>query len=88
MRCALYILNVRSGRQASPVASLEARGVVASAGSACHAGETSLSPVLLAMGLDAADGGAIVRFSFGRATTEGDVDAALEALASERVSGR
>jgi len=78
-----YILNVRFPGATSEalLAALEARGVIASAGSACHAGETSLSPVLLAMGLDPSVGGAIVRFSFGRATTETDIDAALEALA-------
>ena len=82
-RRAPYIVNVRiPGVPAEPLLhALEEAGVMASAGSACHAGDSSLSHVLAAMGLTAASG-ACLRFSFGRRTTEADVDAALGALAA------
>jgi cysteine desulfurase len=82
-----YILNVLfPGAPAEPLLhALEGEGVVVSAGSACHANDTSLSHVLTAMGVTAA-AGAPLRFSFGRATTETDVDAVLAAL--ERVLPR
>ena len=78
-----YIVNVRiPGAPAEPLLhALEAAGVMASAGSACHAKDAKLSHVLSAMGLTGASG-ACLRFSFGRATTEAHVDAALEALAA------
>jgi cysteine desulfurase len=76
-----YIVNVRiPGAPAEPLLhALEAAGVMASAGSACHAKDAKLSHVLSAMGLTEASG-ACLRFSFGRATTEAHVDAALDAL--------
>jgi cysteine desulfurase len=82
-----YILNVVfPGAPAEPLLhALEGEGVLVSAGSACHAGDTSLSHVLTAMGVTAASG-APIRFSFGRATTEAHVDTALDAL--ERVLPR
>ncbi|MBN8216582.1 MAG: cysteine desulfurase [Spirochaetes bacterium] len=42
--------------------------VAASTGSACHAGEVTLSPVLAAMGLSVAEGRGAIRFSLGLAT--------------------
>ena len=82
-RRAPYILNVRiPGAPAEPLLhALEEAGVMASAGSACHAKDRGLSHVLAAMGLTT-DSGACLRFSFGRATTRAHVDAALDALAS------
>jgi len=55
-------------------------GVAASTGSACHAGVVEISPVLAAMAvpLDVAAGA--VRFSLGRTTTAGEIDAVLEML--------
>ena len=49
-------------------------GIAISAGSACHSGKLSPSPILLAMGYSesAAFGG--VRFTLGRETTPADVD--------------
>jgi cysteine desulfurase len=44
-------------------------GVAASTGSACHAGEIELSPVLKAMGVPTNVGMGAVRFSLGRTTT-------------------
>jgi cysteine desulfurase len=82
-----YILNVVfPGAPAEPLLhALEGEGVLVSAGSACHAGDHSLSHVLSAMGVTGSSG-APIRFSFGRATSEADVDATLDAL--ERVLPR
>jgi cysteine desulfurase len=60
--------------------SLDLEGVAASSGSACAAGTTKPSRVLLACGLARADVLATVRFSFGRTTTEAEVERVLELL--------
>jgi len=57
-------------------------GVAASTGSACHAGRVELSPVLKAMGVPPAIGMGAIRFSLGRYTTEDEVDAVSDQLAS------
>lgn len=56
-------------------------GVAASTGSACHAGETTMSPVLAAMGVPMESGLGAVRFSTGRMTTPQQIDAVLAKLA-------
>jgi cysteine desulfurase len=58
---------------------LEARGVLASAGSACASRTAGPSPTLKAIGLD--DRTAVLRFSLSRDTTQADVDGAIAALA-------
>ena len=62
------------------VAALDLDGIAVSAGSACHAGTTSPSRVLLALGLSPAEARATLRFSFGRTSREEDVDRLLEAV--------
>jgi cysteine desulfurase len=59
---------------------LDAAGVSVSTGSACLAGVTRLSPVLLAMGVPAEAARGAVRITFGHSSTEADVDALLAAL--------
>lgn len=59
---------------------LDLMGVCASAGSACSAGTMQPSHVLTALGLSEADARASVRFSFGAATTDAEVNAAAAAL--------
>jgi len=54
--------------------------VAASTGSACHAGQTEPSSVLLAMGTPRAVALGAVRFSLGRWTTEEDVEQAVTFL--------
>lgn len=54
--------------------------VAASTGSACHAGSTSISPVLAAMGVSHECGMGSLRFSLGRTTTLDEIDAVLENL--------
>ena len=59
---------------------LDMLGVSASAGSACSAGTMQASHVLTAIGLTEADARASLRFSFGAATTRGEVQQAAAAL--------
>lgn len=56
-------------------------GVAASAGSACHAGEDSPSPVLTAMGVPADQALGALRLSLGRWTTTAEVDEAAHLIA-------
>ena len=55
-------------------------GVAASVGSACHAGSLELSPVLRAMAVAPEVGMGAVRFSLGRTTTRGEIEAVVEDL--------
>jgi cysteine desulfurase len=57
-------------------------GVAASTGSACHAGQVELSPVLKAMKVAPEIGMGAIRFSLGRATTQEEIDAVAEEVAS------
>src|SRR5579859_2074017 len=54
--------------------------VAASTGSACHAGQVTLSPVLQAMRVTPEIGMGAIRFSLGRHTTEGEVDEVVSQL--------
>jgi cysteine desulfurase len=54
---------------------LDAKGIACSTGSACTAGVAQPSHVLLAMGADEARARGSLRFSLGRSSTQGDVDA-------------
>jgi cysteine desulfurase len=58
---------------------LEARGVLASAGSACASRTAGPSPTLKAIGID--DRTAVLRFSFSRLSTAEEAEAAVAALA-------
>lgn len=55
-------------------------GVLASTGSACHSGMTTISPVLKAMGVSEDIGHGAIRFSLGKYTTKGDLDTVVENL--------
>jgi len=57
-----------------------APGVAASTGSACHAGQTEPSSVLLAMGIEPALALGALRLSLGRWTTEAEIDRAAKQL--------
>ncbi len=54
--------------------------VAASTGSACHAGQITLSPVLKAMGVAPEIGMGAIRFSLGRGTTQEEVEAVVREL--------
>jgi cysteine desulfurase len=66
-------------------------GVAASTGSACHAGHSSGSPVLSAMGVNPSVAAGAIRFSLGRSTSEDEIRDVVEclkgAIASERARG-
>ena len=55
--------------------------VAATAGSACHSGQRTPSPVLVAMGVTEADALSSVRLSTGKDTTEEEIKAAVEIIA-------
>jgi cysteine desulfurase len=57
-------------------------GVAASTGSACHTGHVELSPVLNAMRVAPEVGMGAIRFSLGRGTTQGEIDAVADRLTS------
>ena len=83
VRRASHIVNLTfSGvRAESLVSALDLEGVAVSAGSACAAGASEPSHVLLAMGWNRDDAESAMRVSLGWATTAADVDALLAALA-------
>lgn len=69
------------GQRADEVLARISDRVAASAGSACHSGEVTISPVLRAMGLDPEWAAGTLRLSVGRYTTEGEIDEAVQAVA-------
>ena len=56
------------------------KGVAASAGAACHAGEEAMSGVLAAMHVPYSFAMGTIRFSVGRMTTEKEIDSAIEII--------
>ena len=62
------------------IVGLDLDGVAISSGSACAAGSTDLSHVLLAMGLEHRQAASAVRFSLGWGNTEEEIDRLLELL--------
>lgn len=54
--------------------------LAASTGSACHSGETALSPVLKAMMISSERGRGAVRFSLGRRTLKSEIDQAIDQI--------
>jgi cysteine desulfurase len=62
------------------VVSLDLEGFSVSSGSACTSGDTDPSHVLLALGLERDLAQGSLRLTFGRSTTEADIDALLTAL--------
>lgn len=67
---------------------LDANGVMASAGAACQADAKDVNPALLALGLNADQARSVLRFSFGRFTTDEQVTEALQIVSrvSEELS--
>jgi cysteine desulfurase len=59
---------------------LDRQGVYAAAGSSCSSGATEPSHVLAAMGLSKSDALASIRMSLGYASTDADVDRALDVI--------
>ncbi|MBD8607584.1 cysteine desulfurase [Aeromicrobium sp. CFBP 8757] len=77
---ASFVLPGTSGE--SVLLELQARGVVCSSGSACAAGSDDPSHVLLAMGVEPEVAQTAVRFTFGRGTSDGDLEVAATELAT------
>jgi cysteine desulfurase len=75
-------LNVSFVRQVGAEVLARLDGVAASTGSACHTGHVELSPVLKAMGVAPEVGMGAIRFSLGRGTTQEEIDAVADQLAS------
>lgn len=59
---------------------LDRAGVCAAAGSSCSSGATQVSHVLRAMGMSDDDARSSVRFSLGHASTDDDIDHALDVI--------
>ena len=59
---------------------LDAQGIAASTGSACAAGVSRPSHVLLALGMDEREAAGALRFSLGHTSTPADVQAVLDAI--------
>jgi cysteine desulfurase len=67
--------TVRGVDSMTMLAALDLEGICASSGSACSAGSLEPSHVMVALGLENIEANALVRFSIGRETTQGDIDA-------------
>ncbi|WP_309129165.1 cysteine desulfurase family protein [Microbacterium sp.] len=60
---------------------LDMAGIAASTGSACQAGVSEPSHVVIAMGRSEQDARSVLRFTLGRTSTDADVDAVLAVIA-------
>jgi cysteine desulfurase len=78
-RHASFLFPGRSGE--AILLELERRGVVSSSGSACAAGRSDASHVLLAMGHSEDDARSAVRFTWGPTTTSADLNAVAASVA-------
>jgi cysteine desulfurase len=67
----------------SIVLSLDLKGIAVSSGSACTSGSINASHVLIAMGIPPEQAHGAIRFSFGRANSESDLDYILDILEQE-----
>ena len=71
--------RLRGSAAAAQLILLDSAGFAVSAGSACSSGSMKPSHVLAAMGWSAEAGREVIRVSFGRTTTEAEVDAFIAA---------
>lgn len=81
-------LSLDTAHPEAVLMAMDAAGVMVSAGSACHAGVTRPSAVVMAMGRDEREALGVLRISFGATSTTGDVDALLAALPGALAAGR
>ncbi len=71
--------RLRGSAAAAQLILLDSAGFAVSAGSACSSGSMKPSHVLAAMGWDEAAGREVIRVSFGRTTSQAEVDAFIHA---------
>ncbi len=77
----LLALAIRGGDRQAFVMAADLAGVACATGTACSSGSSEPSPAIAALGLPADLVSGTVRFSFGRSTTQADVDEAVRRLA-------
>lgn len=85
---AIVHLSLDTSHPEAVLMSMDAAGIRVSAGSACHAGVTRPSAILLAMGASEREALGVLRVSTGPETSEADVDALLAALPVALEAGR
>lgn len=81
-------LSLDTSHPEAVLMAMDAAGICVSAGSACHAGVTRPSRILMAMGADEARALGVLRVSTGPDTTREDIDAFLAALPRAIEAGR
>jgi cysteine desulfurase len=80
--CNTSCVSLPNGDAQSILFQLDLAGIQVSAGTACSSGAVKLSPVLLAMGVDAKEAATTLRFSFGRYNKLEEIDKLVELLCS------
>lgn len=78
----LLSIGIPDCDQATVLVALDMAGIAVSSSSACSSGSTTASHVLAAMGIGGFEGYAVLRLSFGPATTDEEVARAAEEMVS------
>lgn len=77
---AIIHLSLPTARPEAVLMAFDMAGIAVSAGSACHAGVTRPSAIVMAMGRSEEQALGVLRVSLGHSTTSADIDAFLSAL--------
>ncbi|EPI0528106.1 aminotransferase class V-fold PLP-dependent enzyme, partial [Neisseria gonorrhoeae] len=81
-------LSIPTSHPEAVLMAMDMADVHVSAGSACHAGVTRPSDVVLALGATEAEALGVLRISTGHDTTEADIDAFVDALERAVLAGQ
>ena len=84
---AIIHLSLPTARPEAVLMAFDMAGIAVSAGSACHAGVTRPSDIVMAMGRTEEQALGVLRVSLGRETTRDDIDAFLSALPTAMRAG-
>ena len=84
---AIIHLSLPTARPEAVLMAFDMAGIAVSAGSACHAGVTRPSDIVMAMGRTEEQALGVLRVSLGRETTRDDIDAFLSALPAAMRAG-
>lgn len=84
---AIIHLSLPTARPEAVLMAFDMAGIAVSAGSACHAGVTRPSDIVMAMGRTEEQALGVLRVSVGRETTRDDIDAFLSALPAAMRAG-